>query len=82
MSIKLPKDKEIRLIESIKHYFDENMDSEIGDLKARLLLEYFIQEMGPVIYNQAIVDAQSFITEKVNDLDSSCYFPEFVYWEK
>jgi len=42
MFIKLSKDKENRLIESIKHYFVENMDTEIGDLKAKLLLDYFL----------------------------------------
>jgi len=69
--------KEIWLIESSKHNFDENMDNEIEDLKAKLLLDYFLQEMDPVIYNQAILDAQSFMNEKLNDLDSSSYYPEF-----
>jgi len=82
MSIKLTKEKENQLIESIKHYFEENMESEIGDLKANLILDYFIKEIGPIIYNKAILDAQTFMTEKVNDLDSSCYQPEFMYWEK
>ncbi len=82
MSIILPKDKKIRLIESIKHYFEENMESEIGDLKASLLLDYFTKEIGPSIYNQAILDAQTFMSDKVNDLDSSCYQPEFMYWQK
>jgi uncharacterized protein (DUF2164 family) len=62
MSIKLTKEKEKKLIESIKHYFKENMESEIGDLKATLLLDYFLQEICPCIYNQAIQDAQTFMT--------------------
>jgi len=81
MSIVLPKDKKVQLIESIKHYFEENLESEIGDLKASLLLDYFIKEIGPSIYNQAILDAQTVMTDKVNDLDSSCYEPEFMYWK-
>jgi len=82
MPIELPKDKEARIIESIKHYFKENLESEIGDLKASLLLDYFIQEIGTVVYNQAVLDAQAFLTEKVGDLESSCYQPEFMYWKK
>jgi uncharacterized protein (DUF2164 family) len=82
MSIKLIKDKEVQLIKSIKHYFEENMESEIGDLKSSLLLDYFIKEIGPSIYNQAILDAQTVMTDKVNDLDSTCYQPEFMYWKK
>ena len=82
MSIKLPKEKEKQLIESIKHYFKENMESEIGDLKAKLLLDYFLKEIGPSVYNQAILEAQTFMTEKINDLDSTCYQPEFMFWKK
>ena len=82
MSITLPKDKEAQIIESIKQYFKENLEDVIGDLKASLLLDYFIKEIGPVIYNQAILDSQAFITDKLNDLDSSCYKPEFMYWKK
>ena len=80
MSITLPKEIENRLIGSVKKYFEENLDSEIGDLKATLLLDFFLKEIGPTIYNQAIFDAQAVITEKVSDLENSCYQPEFMYW--
>ena len=58
------------------------METEIGDLKAALILDYFLKEIGPTIYNQAIHDAQAVMMDKVNDLDSSCYQPEFMYWQK
>lgn len=80
MSITLTKEKEKQLIGSIRKYFEENMDDEIGDLKAALLLEFILKEIGPTIYNQAILDAQAVIAEKVNDLENSCYQPEFMYW--
>ncbi|MGD9900351.1 MAG: DUF2164 domain-containing protein [Calditrichaceae bacterium] len=82
MEIKLSKETEQRLIESIKRYFEENMDQEIGDLKASLLLDFCVNEVGPSIYNQAIADAQANMLEKVHDLDGTCYAPEFGYWKK
>lgn len=82
MSINLPKDKQEQIIKSLKYYFEENMETEIGDLKASLFLEYILKEIGPSIYNQAILDAQSVMTDKVDDLDSTCYEPEFMYWDK
>lgn len=81
MVIKLSKDVEKRLVASIKRYFAENMEDEIGDLKARLLLDYCLREIGPSIYNQAIADAQAHLQERVSELDSSCYRPEFGYWK-
>jgi len=80
MSIKFSKEKEKKSIESLKYYFEENMENKIGNLKASLLLDYILKEIGPIIYNQAILDAQTYMTEKINEIDSSCYKPEFMYW--
>ena len=82
MMIDISKDIEQRLIESIKQYYEEYMDNEIGDLKARLLLDFCLKEIGPSIYNKAIADAQTIMHEKVDDLDGSCYQPEFSFWKK
>jgi len=69
-------------IASIKRYFEEEMDQEIGDLKARLLLDYFLEEFGPTVYNRAITDARAFFEERAADLDGVCYQAEFPYWNK
>jgi len=82
MSIELTKEAEKKLIISIKRYFAENMEEEIGDLKAKLLMDYCIEEIGPSIYNQAIADAQTFMQDKVVDLDVSLYEPEFGFWKE
>ncbi len=82
MAITLSKDTQHELIPSIKRYFVEHMDEEIGDLKASLLLEFCLKEIGPSIYNQAIADAQAYLHDKVTDLDGSCFEPEFGYWRK
>ena len=81
MAIELTKEAEQALIESIKRYFAEHMDEDIGDLKASLLLDFCLKQIGPSIYNQAIADAQAYMNDKVADLDGSCYEPEFGYWE-
>ena len=47
----------------------------------QFLLDYILKEIGPSIYNQAIIDAQSVMMEKINDLQDSCYQPEFMYWD-
>lgn len=82
MAIELSKEIEKRLITSIKRYFAEEMEDEIGDLKAKLLLDYCLEEIGPSIYNQAISDAQVYMQDRVTDLDVSIYEPEFGYWKE
>lgn len=82
MSIKLSPDTTKRLIASLKRYAAEHLDEEIGDLKAGLLLDYCLKEIGPSIYNQAIADAQSYFTDRVADLDGVCHEPEFGFWPR
>ena len=67
---------------AIKRYVSENTEEEIGDLKARMLLDFFLEELGPSVYNKAIADAQRHMHDRVGDLDGSCYQPEFSYWKR
>ena len=69
MALKLPKEVEDHLIGSIRRYFDENMDESIGDLKAQLLLDFCLHEIGPSFYKLGVTDAQKYLREMVDDLD-------------
>jgi uncharacterized protein (DUF2164 family) len=80
MAIKLSTEITRQLQASIKRYFAEHMDQDIGDLKAALLLDYCLKEIGPTIYNQAIADARMFFEGRVLDLEGVCYEEEFTYW--
>lgn len=82
MAIKLEKETEKHLIGSIRRFFAEDMDDDIGDLKAMRVLEFFIRELGPNIYNQAISDAQKYFQEKASDLGDAYYEAEFDFWKK
>ena len=82
MAIRIPPETRTRLIASIKRYADENLDGEIGDLKAGLLLDYCLKEIGPAVYNQAIADAQSYFTGRVADLEGVCHEEELGYWPR
>jgi uncharacterized protein (DUF2164 family) len=81
MAITIPGQARRKLIASIRRYFDEKLDEEIGELKAALLLDYVLAEIGPTVYNQAIADAQAFFQDKVSDLEGACYESEFVFWK-
>ena len=37
MAIRLPKAKDVKVIESIKAYFDKNMETEMGDLNGLMI---------------------------------------------
>ena len=82
MSIKLNSDTEKYLLGSVKRFVDDQLDTTIGDLKASLVLDFFLREIGPSIYNQAIADAQRYLQDKVADLGGARFEAEFDYWKK
>lgn len=82
MAIKLDPKSEEYILGSIRQFFLKELDEDIGDLKARLVLDFFTREMGPSVYNQAIADAQQSLERAVSDLSGVRYEPEFDYWKK
>ena len=80
MAITLPPEHTTRLLASITRYAAENLELDFGELQAHLLLDYCLQEIGPVVYNQAIGDAQRYFQGRVADLEGVCYEHEFTYW--
>jgi uncharacterized protein (DUF2164 family) len=82
MPVYFPEESRKPAIASIKRYFDEVLDQDIGELKAEMLLDYMLKELAPTVYNQAVQDAQKFVNERVGDMESSVFAVEFAYWEK
>lgn len=80
MPITLAPEVAARLRTSIQRFAAEHLGEEIGDLKASLLLEFCLTEVGAVVYNHAIADAQKYFQDRVTDLEAVCYQPEFSYW--
>jgi uncharacterized protein (DUF2164 family) len=76
MVIELDKERKERIVRAIQNYFAEKLDQEVGHLGAELLLEFFVKQIGPAIYNQAVKDAQAFLQDKLMDLDGVLYQPE------
>lgn len=70
------------MIASIKRYLEEHLDEEVGELKAGMLLDFCLREIAPTIYNQAVSDAQTYLQDRVADLEGTCYEPEFQYWKQ
>jgi uncharacterized protein (DUF2164 family) len=82
MAIELSKDARKDAIASIERYFQENMEEKIGNIAATGLLIFFLEEIGPSIYNRAVADAQARLQARVQDLDFEVHADEFAYWRK
>ncbi|WOB07989.1 DUF2164 domain-containing protein [Piscinibacter gummiphilus] len=82
MTIEIPKEARQEAIASIERYFQENMEERIGNIAAGALLNYFLEEIGPVIYNQAVTEVQERLRVRVDELDVEVHEDEFQYWRR
>ncbi len=82
MTIELPRELRQEAIASIERYFDENMDEKIGNIAAGALLGYFLEELGPLVYNKAVADVQERLQVRISELDIEHHEDEFQYWRK
>ena len=77
--IAIPEDSRRKAIQSLRQYFAKELDLEIGDLKASLVLDYLLTEIGPAVYNTAIADARAFVEERLAALAAPSHRDEVPY---
>lgn len=80
MPIEISPQEHDEIVGSLKRYFAEELDDGIGDLRARLLLEYILTEIAPLAYNRGVSDAEQFLRRQIEDLPATCFEPALTFW--
>lgn len=81
MAIELTAQESDDAIHSLKKYFSSEMGEEIGDLRAKLLLDYVLKELGPLAYNRGVHDAEELFRKHLEDLPATCFEQPFTFWQ-
>ena len=82
MAIEISKEQRQRAVTSIERYFRQNMDEPIGNVEAGALLGFFLEEVGPLVYNQAVADVQERLLARVQEVNLEVHHDAFQYWRK
>ena len=82
MSVTLDAEARKEAIASIERFADHELEVELSQIQATQLLDYFLKEIAPSVYNGAIADAKRFLGARLEDLEASCFQGEFTYWPK
>lgn len=72
-SIVFSKEEQADLIPRIKAFVRDELDTEIGDLQASMLMDFFAEKLGHAVYNRAIYDAQALIASKAEEMTEALY---------
>ena len=66
--IELSREKKEDMIISIKEFFWQERDEELGDLAASMVLNFIMEEIAPEFYNQGIYDSKRYMEDRLDDL--------------
>lgn len=80
MPIELNAEEMNEAIASLKRYFAAEFDEDLGDLRAKLLIDYILKDIGSLAYNRGVADAERFFRRQVEELPAACFEPPFTYW--
>ncbi len=73
MRIRLSPERRANLLLAIKQYFSAEFDESLSDFRTEGLLDFFVRELGPPVYNQGVRDASSFVQQKLADIEGEVY---------
>lgn len=81
-SIELTGPLRSQALASLQRYAEENLSEVLGELAAGNLLDFFLEDIAPLIYNQAVTDVQDRLQQRVSDLHGEVYADPFQYWSR
>jgi uncharacterized protein (DUF2164 family) len=73
MAIELDDDRRAQLIKKLQGFFLEEFDEDLSAFRAESVLDFFLEALGPSIYNQGVEDARVFMAKKLDDLDAEIH---------
>ena len=76
MSIRLDETRQRAISRALGEFYLEVFDEELSGYQAERLLEFFVEHLGPPVYNQAVQDARAFVLDRLDDLEGEIYKPE------
>ncbi len=76
MRIKLSEERREVLVAEVQQLFSEEFERDLSAFQADRLIDFFLTQIGPPVYNQAVQDARAFVLTKLEDLDGEVHEPE------
>ena len=73
MRIRLAPERRSMLVDAIVRFHREAFDEPLSEFRAEGLLDFFVRELGPPVYNQGVRDAAGYIQDKLTDIEGDVF---------
>ena len=71
--IEFSKDERAAATGKLRDYFARELDQELGQLPAEMLLDFIGKEIGGAFYTRGVRDAQQLVQQKAEDIVEALY---------
>lgn len=72
-SIEFSREERAAITAKLRDYFARELDQELGQLPAEMLLDFIGKEIGGAFYNRGVHDAQQLVQQKTEDIVEALY---------
>lgn len=72
-NIKLSPEDRKKMMEEIKDYFLQEREEQIGIIASESVLEFFLDNLGKIIYNKALDDTKLWFDHRMEDVEADYY---------
>ncbi|NLY91657.1 MAG: DUF2164 domain-containing protein [Firmicutes bacterium] len=70
MAINLSPEEKKLLVQEVQTFFEQEREETIGVIAAENILDFFLNNLGTVIYNKALDDARVWFSKKMENLET------------
>lgn len=56
------------LVAALRAYFRDELDQDLGQLPAEMMLDFIRDRIGPAFYNRGLYDAQAAVAARAEDM--------------
>ena len=73
MRVRLSDERKADILRKLAEMYSREFDQTLSPFRSEQILDFFVKNLGPSVYNQAIQDARGFMMERLEDLDATFY---------
>ncbi len=73
MAVKLDETRREVLVSRLQGFYQQEFDEDLSAFRAEQVLDFFLDALGPHVYNQAVQDARGFMLRILDDIDGEVH---------
>ncbi len=72
-TIEFSREEREAVSRQVQRYMREELAQDIGQFDAEFLVDFFVQQVGPYIYNRGLYDAQAIMASRLESISEAIY---------